>query len=74
MSFLEGTIKTLRDACERYKSMMRRCLDYRFVDLTQIYIFGNGLLQQPKSLLDPTVNGSLLSKSVEDVILIIEKM
>lgn len=36
--------------------------------------FCNGLQPQPKLLLGATVDGSLMSKSVEDAIVIIERM
>lgn len=39
----------------RYKSMLRRCLNHNFDDLTQVHIFKKGLQQQPKLLLDATI-------------------
>lgn len=54
--------------------MLRRCPNHGFDELTQINIFRNGLLPQPKLLLDATTDGSLMSKSVEVAIQIIDKM
>ncbi|KAK2359233.1 hypothetical protein QL285_084625 [Trifolium repens] len=72
--FAQGTTETLNEAWERYKSMLRKCPNHGFDELTQIHIFRNGLLQQTKLLLDATAGGSLLSLSAEDATAIIEKM
>src|SRR4051812_45337047 len=45
-----------------------------FDELTQIHIFRNGLQPQPKTLLDATAGGSLMSKSAEEEIAIIDRM
>ncbi|GAU37821.1 hypothetical protein TSUD_276390 [Trifolium subterraneum] len=58
----------------RYKSMLWKCPNHGFDDLTQIHIFRNGLQQQSNLLLDATAGGSLLSLSVADATTIIEKM
>lgn len=54
--------------------MLRKCLCHGFDDITQIHIFRNGLHPQPKLLLDVTVGCSLMSKSAEDEIVIIDRM
>lgn len=54
--------------------MLKRCINHGFYDLIQISIFRNRLQQLPKLLLDATTGGSLMSKSVEDIIVIIKKM
>ncbi|WJX83501.1 hypothetical protein P8452_66161 [Trifolium repens] len=72
--FSQRSNETLCEAWERYKSMLRRCHNHGFDDLTQIHIFRNELQHQPKLFLDVAAGGSLLSKSVEDTINIIEKM
>ncbi|GAU48428.1 hypothetical protein TSUD_405580 [Trifolium subterraneum] len=72
--FSQGSNETLCEAWDRYKSMLRRCHNHDFDDLTQIHNFRNGLQCQPKLLLDSAVGGSLVSKSAEDAIVIIEKM
>jgi hypothetical protein len=53
---------------------LRRCHNHDFDDLTQIHIFRNGLQHQPKLFLDVAAGGSLMSKSVEDALTIIERM
>ncbi|MCI35897.1 hypothetical protein A2U01_0057118, partial [Trifolium medium] len=72
--FSQGSNETLCEAWERYKSMLRKCPNHGFDELTQIHIFRNGLLQHPKLLLDATAGGSLLSLSAADATTIIEKM
>src|SRR6266487_5701190 len=72
--FSQGANETLNEAWERYKSMLRKCPNHGFDELTQIHIFRNGLLQQIKLLLDATAGGSLLSLSAADATAIIEKM
>ncbi|GAU37514.1 hypothetical protein TSUD_21190 [Trifolium subterraneum] len=72
--FSQGANETLNEAWERYKSMLRKCPNHGFDELTQIHIFRSGLLQQIKLLLDATAGGSLLSLSAADATAIIEKM
>ncbi|KAK2382248.1 hypothetical protein QL285_069796 [Trifolium repens] len=72
--FSQGSNETLCEAWERYKSMLRRCPNHGFYDFTQIHIFRNGLQHQTKIFLDVAAGGSLMSKSVEDAITIIERM
>lgn len=52
----------------------KKMCNHGFNDLTQIHIFCNGFQSQPKLLLDATTDGSLMSKSTEEVILIIDQM
>lgn len=54
--------------------MLRRSTNHGFDELTQIHIFHNGLQPQPKLLLDAISSGSLMSKSAEDEINIIDRM
>lgn len=54
--------------------MLRKCPSHGFDDITQLHIFCNRLQAHPKLFLDATTGGSLMSKSVEDAISIIEQM
>lgn len=72
--FTQGSTKKLSEAWECYKSMLRKFSNHGFNDLTHIHIFRNGLQPQPKLLLDATACVSLMSKSVEDTISIINRM
>ncbi|XP_058759422.1 uncharacterized protein LOC131632709 [Vicia villosa] len=72
--FSQGHNEALNEAWERFKSMVQKCKGHGFDELTQIHIFRNGLQPQPKTLLDATTIGSLMSKSVEEAIAIIDRM
>ncbi|XP_058757595.1 uncharacterized protein LOC131630872 [Vicia villosa] len=72
--FNQGSNESLNDAWERFKSMLRKCKGHGFDDLTQTHIFRNGLQPVHKTLLDATAGGSLMSKSTEDAIMIIDRM
>src|SRR3954466_3842810 len=72
--FNQGSNESLNDAWERFKSMLRKCKGHGFDDLTQIHIFRNGLQPVHKTLLDATAGGSLMPKSVEESITIIDRM
>ena len=72
--FSQGGVKSLNEAWERYKSMLRKCTSHGFDATTQMHIFRNGLQQEPKLLLDATAGGSLMAKTTEEVVEIIERM
>ncbi|XP_058764942.1 uncharacterized protein LOC131638400 isoform X1 [Vicia villosa] len=72
--FSQGPNEALNEAWERFKSMVRKCKGHGFDELTQIHIFRNGLQPQPKTLLDATAGGSLMSKTAEEAIAIIDRM
>lgn len=72
--FVQSATETICEAWEQYKSMLHKYLNHGFDNLTQIHIFCNGLQPQPKLLLDATAGGSLMGKSVEDAIFIIDRM
>ncbi|XP_058774726.1 uncharacterized protein LOC131648998 [Vicia villosa] len=73
-TFTQATNETLCEAWERYKSMLRKCPNHSFDSLSQVHIFRNGLLPQPKLLLDATADGSLLAKSAEEAVAVIDRM
>lgn len=54
--------------------MLRKFSSHGFDDITRLHIFHNILQAQPKLLLDVTIDGSLMSKSAEDVMPIIDRM
>lgn len=73
-TFAQGSIETLYEAWEWYKLILRKFCNHGFNDLTQSQIFHNSLQPQPKSLLDATPGGSLMSKSEKEAIYIIERI
>ena len=72
--FSQGGNESLNEAWERFKSMIRKCPSHGFDDQTQIHIFRNGLVPSSKLLLDATAGGSLMAKSNEEAVEIIDKM
>ena len=72
--FSQGGAESLNEAWERYKSMLRKCPSNGFDAITQMHIFRNGLQPQPKLLLDATAGGSLMEKTTEEAVEIIERM
>ncbi|XP_058751962.1 uncharacterized protein LOC131625080 [Vicia villosa] len=72
--FTQGSNESLNEAWERFKSMLRKCKGHNFEELTQIHLFRNGLQPVHKTLLDATAGGSLMSKSAEEAITIIDRM
>ncbi|XP_058761462.1 uncharacterized protein LOC131634855 [Vicia villosa] len=72
--FTQGSNESLNEAWERFKSMLRKCKGHGFDDLTEIHIFRNGLQPVHKTLFDAIAGGSLMSKSAEDAIMIIDRM
>lgn len=72
--FSQGASEILCESWETYKSMLRRCSNQGFNELTKIHIFKNWIQKQPKLLVDSTVGVSIMSKSTEDAIAIIERV
>ncbi|XP_057441326.1 uncharacterized protein LOC130733222 [Lotus japonicus] len=73
-TFSQSTGESLREAWERYKSMLRRCPNHDFDAKTQIHLFRKGLQQQSRIMVDATSGGSLMTKSPTEAIQIIEAM
>lgn len=72
--FSQGARESLNEAWEWFESMLRKCQGHGFDELTQIHIFRHRIQPHPKNLLDAIAGGSLMSKSAEEAIAIIEIM
>lgn len=72
--FSQGGNESLNELWKRLNSLIRKCPSHGFNDHAQIHIFQNVLLPASKLLLNATAGGSLMSKSNEKAIEIIEKM
>nr|KYP31825.1 hypothetical protein KK1_047671 [Cajanus cajan] len=73
-TFAQGANEPLCEAWERYKSLLRRCPNHGFeVDL-QVQTFYNGLQPQTKMILDASFGGSVMFRTAEEAITIIESM
>ncbi|GJX90476.1 hypothetical protein Tco_0343802 [Tanacetum coccineum] len=68
---LEGAAKTC-EAWERFKEMLRACPHHRFMELTQIDTFYNGLNDNDQDSLNAASGGNLLSKTTREALNIIE--
>ena len=54
--------------------MLWRCPNHNFDDATQLHIFYSGLKPQTKMILDASVEGTMMSKSPKEAIVIIDSM
>nr|KYP32881.1 hypothetical protein KK1_046325 [Cajanus cajan] len=73
-TFAQGPDEPLCEAWERYKSVLRRCPNHGFEVERQVQTFCNGLQPQTKMILDASFGGSVMFRTAEEVITIIESM
>nr|KYP51477.1 60S ribosomal protein L37a-2 [Cajanus cajan] len=73
-TFSQGADEPLCEACERYKSLLRRCPNHGFEVELQVQTFCNGLQPQTKMILDASFGGSVMFRTAEEAIIIIESM
>ena len=59
-TFRQRQDKPFCEAWERFNSLVRRCLNHGFEDITQLNIFYNGLRLDTKMILDATVEGTIM--------------
>nr|GEV43541.1 reverse transcriptase domain-containing protein [Tanacetum cinerariifolium] len=67
-----NSILTWDDLVNKFKEMLRACLNHGFTELTQIDTFYNGLNENDQDSLNTTVGGNLLSKTTREALNIIE--
>nr|GEX26056.1 reverse transcriptase domain-containing protein [Tanacetum cinerariifolium] len=70
--FTQRFEKTFREAWECFKKMLRACPQHRFLELTQIDTFYNGLDEQDQDSFNAAEGGNLLSKKTREALKIIE--
>ncbi|XP_020207898.1 uncharacterized protein LOC109792860 [Cajanus cajan] len=73
-TFAQGADEPLCEAWERYKSLLRRCPNHGFELEHQVQTFCNGLQPQTKMILDASFGGSVMFRTAEEAITIIESM
>ncbi|XP_020231419.1 uncharacterized protein LOC109811976 [Cajanus cajan] len=73
-TFAQGADEPLCEAWERYKSLLRRCPNHGFEVEHQVQTFCNGLQPQTKMILDASFGGSVMFRTAEEAITIIESM
>ncbi|GJY76495.1 reverse transcriptase domain-containing protein [Tanacetum coccineum] len=70
--FTQKFEETFSEAWERFKEMLRACPHHRFMELTQIVTFYNGLNDNDQDSLNAAAGGNLLSKNTREALNIIE--
>ncbi|GJR65310.1 reverse transcriptase domain-containing protein [Tanacetum coccineum] len=60
------------DAWDRFKELLRKCLNHGFSELHQIDMFYNALTQPDKDSLNAAAGGNLLNRTPQDALTIIE--
>ncbi|XP_073120176.1 uncharacterized protein [Henckelia pumila] len=73
-TFPQGEQKTLYEAWERYKDLLRRCPHHQLPDGLVVQTFYYGLPHSNRTMLDAASGGNLLRKSPEDGYELIEDM
>ncbi|XP_052728540.1 uncharacterized protein LOC128195322 [Vigna angularis] len=64
----------LCEAWERFKALLRKCPNHGFRLEMQVQTFCNGLQPHTKMILDASFGGSVLFKTVDEAIAVIENM
>nr|GEZ83714.1 reverse transcriptase domain-containing protein [Tanacetum cinerariifolium] len=70
--FTQRFEETFREACDRFKEMLRACPQNGFLELTQIDRFYNGLTEKDHDSLNAASGGNLLNKTTREALKIIE--
>jgi len=73
-TFSQGYDEPLRETWERFKALLRRFPNHNFDDATQLHNFYSGLKPQTKMILDASVGGIMMSKTLEEAIVIIDSI
>lgn len=70
----QGIDEHFCEAWERYKAILKKCLNRGFDDITQLNMLYSGLRPQTKMLLDASAVGTVITKSAKEVIIIIDSL
>ncbi|KAG2390576.1 uncharacterized protein HKW66_Vig0220180 [Vigna angularis] len=73
-TFVQGVEEPLCEAWERFKSLLRKCPSHGFSLEMQVQTFCNGLQPHTKMILDASFGGSVLFKTADEAIAVIENM
>ena len=74
VTFSQGSNEPLCETWERFKALFWRCPNHNFDNAAQLHIFYSGLKSQTKMILDTSTRGTMMSKSPEEAIIIIESI
>jgi len=73
-SFTQHDGESLFDAWERYKALLRRCPNRGLERWLEVQIFYRGLTCASRRLIDMSAEGSIMTKTIEDAILLIDSL
>ena len=73
-TFSQGFDEPLCETWERFKALLHRCPNHNFDDVAQLHIFYSGLKPQTKMILGASAGGTMMSKSPEEAIVIIDSI
>nr|GEZ87031.1 hypothetical protein [Tanacetum cinerariifolium] len=71
-NFLQKSIETFNEACERFKDLLRQCPHHGFSELHQLDTFYNALNPNDQDTLDSAAEGNFLDKIPRECLSIIE--
>ncbi|XP_075521564.1 uncharacterized protein LOC142554770 [Primulina tabacum] len=73
-TFRQTDFEQLYEAWERYKELLRKCLNHGFEDWVKIELFYNGLNGQTRGTVDAATGGTIFAKSPEQAYDLLEQM
>ena len=73
-TFSQGSNEPFYETWERFKSLLRRYPNHSFDDAAQLHIFYSGLKPQTKMILDSSTKGTMMAKSPDEAIVIIDSI
>ncbi|KAL4361204.1 hypothetical protein GQ457_04G025620 [Hibiscus cannabinus] len=73
-SFPQTDDESMYEAWDRYKELFRKCPMHRFNEWTKVIMFYNGVNAPTRMMLDASANGTLLDKSAEEAIEILDRL
>ncbi|KAL4308125.1 hypothetical protein GQ457_01G012990 [Hibiscus cannabinus] len=66
--------ESMYEAWDRYKELFRKCPMHEFNEWTKVIMFYNGVNAPTRMMLDASANGTLLDKSAEEAIEILDQL
>ncbi|KAL4332766.1 hypothetical protein GQ457_07G014150 [Hibiscus cannabinus] len=73
-SFRQTDDESMYEAWDRYKELFRKCPMHGFNEWTKVIMFYNGVNAPTRMMLDASANGTLLDKSTEEAIEILDRL
>ncbi|KAL4290887.1 hypothetical protein GQ457_14G012560 [Hibiscus cannabinus] len=73
-SFCQTDDESMYEAWDRYKELFRKCPMHGFNEWTKVIMFYNGVNAPTRMMLDASANGTLLDKSAEEAIEILDRL